>query len=149
MWYSCFISKTFGRDSSRISIYDLSVAATIIFFLYQEWVVILLPLGILLISSSGLKVYYSTLNSLMELPPLTQIKWLFVGQIVKWSISFKVNALSAKGLFLNVSTKRSLLWGSPSSTHYVINKIPWTSAMREKSTWALFALFFNSNEISL
>ena len=50
LWYSCRISKAFGRVYSRIKISHLSVAAMIIFLLYQACVVILRPLGMRLTS---------------------------------------------------------------------------------------------------
>ena len=111
LWYSCLISKALGLAYSKMSISHLSVAAMIIFLLYHAWVVILLPLGMRFTSYSGLNVYSSTLNSRSELPPLTQMRWLLLGQMVSWSASFALKELSASALFLKVSTKSSLLCG--------------------------------------
>ena len=105
LWYSCLTSNTFATvPSSRIRISHRSVAAMMVLRLYQVWVVILRPLGSLRMSYNGLKVYYSTLNSLIELPPLTQIRWLLLLQIVRVSMSLSIIPLSAKALFLKVST---------------------------------------------
>jgi hypothetical protein len=117
LWYSRLISKALGRASSSMSTSHLSVATTIIFFLYHAWAVMRRPLGIRRTSYRGLNVYSSTLNSLMELPPDMQIKWLLLGQIESWSASLAPKLLSARALFLKVSTKSSLACGSPSNAH--------------------------------
>ena len=66
--------------------------------------------------------------------------------MVSWSASFMLKLLSAKALFLKVSTKRNLLWGSPSIRHLISNKVPWiwVQMVRTPLTW--YSLVSQSRE---